>query len=86
MKYKIEQRIPIHISRKEANFDRACDSARHMALSYFGCDDDGYLTNVEDSVRSRDFVVLILLKYQASFSMAGCSHDYFFEAWVTNNE
>lgn len=81
-KYKINERISIRITRPEADFDRACDAAHKVAMRNLGCDDCGHLTNVENTERSQDAVKLTFMRYEATFSMAGPSHEYFFEARV----
>ena len=82
MKYKIGQRIPITITRKESGFDRACEEAYDLALITFGYDDYGSLLNVDDSHRSEDSVELKLLAFTISGNMVGVTYFYKFEAWV----
>jgi hypothetical protein len=85
-RYQPGERVQIPINRLDANFDRACDSAYHLALMMFGADEDGHLTNVKDSERSCDTIVVEFIGYRHSGSMAGQSHDYEFVAWVDRYE
>ena len=80
--YKINQKINISVPRKEVNFDRACETANIQALCHFGVDQNGHLTNVEGSDRSRDFVVVKFIEYRCSISMVGQEAVYTFKAWV----
>ena len=80
--YPIGKKFDVPITRTEANFDRASDTAYQYALSLFGCNDDGYLTNVRDSVRSTDSIVVAFVSYQRSGGMTGQEHLYCFSIWV----
>lgn len=82
MIYQAGQREQLLITRDEANFDRASDAAYELALMRFGSDDGGHLTNVIDSERSTDAVMVEFVYYRRSGGMSGQSHMYVFEAWV----
>ncbi len=80
--YAAGEKVPIHISRQESNFDRACEAAYKYALMRFHADDDGYLNNVKDSERSTDSVVVEFVSYRHTGGMGGQSFQYEFVAWV----
>lgn len=74
------------ITRTDSHFDRACESAYRIAIGYFGCDENGYLTYVEDFDRSTDSVVVRFVGYEVHGGYIGVSHIYTFEAWVERYE
>lgn len=83
---KIRERKLIAVERQEANFDRACDAARSIAMGMFGCSYAGHLDNVEDSDRSTDWVVIEFLSYRNIASMGGESYIYEFFAYVDRED
>lgn len=80
-KIKIGQKIPITITRRESNFDRACDEAYKHALIKFGIDEDGH-SKIADFERSSDSIVVEFIRYQLSGGMGGLQHLYAFKAWI----
>ena len=83
--YEINEKISIPIERPESNFDRASDNAYRasdnayrFACMRFGLNDDGHITNVKNSQRSTDSIVVEFEKY----TRYGHNHLYVFSAWV----
>ena len=84
--YKIGEKINFDINRQESNFDRACESANHMACARFGVDECGHLNNIEGAERCNSSVVVEFVSYQANGGMGGWTYNYHFQAWVEKNE
>jgi hypothetical protein len=84
--YQINECVDIIVSREEANFDRACDTAYRHALSQFQVDQDGHIKAVKDSERCRDSIEVQFVSYVLSGGMSGVSHTYMFQAWVSRCE
>ncbi len=82
MKYSLGQKVRILVTRKEANFDRACDEAYRQAIGAFEVDESGHIINVEGAERSDHGMFVEFDSYQVSGSMVGIVHYYSFEAWV----
>lgn len=72
------QRIDVSVYRRESHFDRACDEAYRIALRQFGCDDDGYLMNVQEFDRTTDAVAIEFKGYLR----CGNEHVYQFQSWI----
>lgn len=83
--YEIGERVEIQVYRQESHFDRACETAYQYALSVFGANENGYLTNVKID-RSEATIFVEFLQYRRSASMGGSGHTYTFETWVEKNE
>lgn len=81
-RYVHDEKVRIHIRRSEADFDRATDQAYVRALSIFGVTVEGHFTEVRESKRSDDTLVVSFTGYQCRGSMAGIEHIYDFQAWV----
>jgi len=82
----IGKKISFEVDRRDANFDKACDSAYLYSISKFGCDESGHLNNVPHSERSRCSIIVKFISYTISGSMVGIHHIYNFEAWVDSEE
>lgn len=80
--FRIGQIVEIVIDRTEPNFDKACEQAYKKACKIFGVDEDGHITNVENSARSTDSVVIDFKHFRCSGSMAGGECYYVFDTWV----
>lgn len=76
---KILKTREIVITRVEANFDRACDSASRLSNDLFDIDDCGH-SSIEGWNRSSCYVELKFISYKANFGMTGGNHQYVFEA------
>lgn len=77
--YKLRQRKEFSVIRYyEPNFDKACEAAYRDALMIFGVDDDGHFTNVENSARSTDTLIIEFKSYR----QVGSDYIYLFDAWV----
>lgn len=74
---KILKSEEIYITRKEANFDRACDEAYNSTVSLLGIDDDGH-ASVKGWIRSSCHVRIQFVRYEYVGSMAGHEHTYVF--------
>jgi hypothetical protein len=72
----------IYISRLEANFDRACDTAYQRALWHFGIDQDGHSTKVKHWERSCCWIEVDFVTYKR----IGSEHLYFFKISTARNE
>lgn len=72
----------IHITRREPNFDRACEEAYRRALVMFGCDDYGHLRKVPNFDRSSDCIVVEFHSYRHIGGMGGQEFQYEFHASV----
>jgi len=77
--YQIGDVIELPLCRSDANFDRACDAARHLANMVFGVDLQGHITNVQGAERSCCSIDIEFIKYWCS----GRCHNYTFEGKVT---
>jgi hypothetical protein len=86
MTFQIDEEITVRVTRSEADFDRACDSAMTLVLGMFGCNEAGHLNHVEDSQRSCDSVEMKFESYIREASMVGHSHVYTFKARVMRHE
>jgi hypothetical protein len=64
----------IVVTRREANFDRACDEAYCQAVAYFGIDEDGHSDRVKDWERSDCWLEVEFSKY----TRVGQDHCYKF--------
>jgi len=64
-------------TRKEANFDRACEEAYRYALMVFGIDDSGHSQKLKGWDRSSCCIKVTFLSYSQVGSMGG--HDYNYE-------
>lgn len=84
--YKIGEKIPIHITRYESNFDRACDSALASALSKFGADSDGCLRKVDGFDRSTDTMKVVFVEVEGEVNITGKYYTYRFSASVERND
>lgn len=84
-RYNIGQVVPFYVSRADANFDRACDTAHHRACAIFDVDDCGHIYNV-DCHRSSSSIQIKFVGYEMGLGMDGHSHIYLFETWVQTNE
>ncbi|RJQ27123.1 hypothetical protein C4577_02275 [Candidatus Parcubacteria bacterium] len=78
MAEKILMSKQIVISRRESNFDKACDEAYTMAVSMLGIDDCGHSDCVEDWDRSSCYIRVVFEKYNHIGSMVGHEHKYIF--------
>lgn len=86
MRYEICEKVPIEIYREEANFDRACDAAKRMAIGIFEVDKCGHIGAIEDSERSTDYIVIKLDQVKIYGGILGWSHEYLFLAYVERAE
>lgn len=84
--YIIGEKIDITVERQETNFDKACDSARRLALSIFGIDEFGHINNVKDASRSETYMEITFKGYKQTCSMSGGDIVYTFEAVVLKCE
>lgn len=75
----------IWISRKESNFDRACDAAYDQAIQSFGVDDCGH-SRIEGWQRSRCWIQVSFKRYLHVGSMSGHSYQYWFLAEAMKGE
>ena len=76
---KRREKYDLHVTRPEANMDRACDMAFKMAMMHFGADEEGEL-NVENWVRSQDTLHVEFVGYERRWH----EHTYTFRTWVDN--
>ncbi len=81
-----EEVVTIVINRRDAHFDRACESAAHQAIGVFDVDEDGYINGVHDSERGRDSIEIDFVSFDLSMSMGGWSYTYTFTAKIISNE
>lgn len=72
----------IHVSRQDANFDRACDSAFRLAVGSFGIDEDGHSDRIPEWERSTCSIYLTFESYRR----IGVDHLYIFFAEAIQNE
>lgn len=79
---KIGDTVEIPIGRRDANFDRACDSAQHYARLHFGIDEDGHAERVEGWDRTRCWVEVRFVK----LVLSGSDCEYWFVATVMKTE
>ena len=84
--YKLNEEITIIVTRQDAHFDRACESAARQTIGAFDVDGDGHINGVKDSVRSRDSIEIKFIGYDVSISMGGWHHVYEFTSKVISNE
>lgn len=70
------------VTRTEANFDRACDSALKQALDLFEVEEDGYWHSIPGVDRPTCSVVVDFVKYRHVGTMMGSIHEYSFDARV----
>jgi len=87
MNMVLSNQMKIPIIRREANFDRACDSANEIAIGLYQMDENG---RVPDSVlfaayhpfvRTTDCIVLKFAEY----TRCGSEHTYLFTARIERN-
>lgn len=78
MAEKILKSEKIVITRREANFDRACDEAYQRAVAMLGIDEDGHANRVKGWERSSCCIRVVFEKYEHIGSMVGHEHNYYF--------
>ena len=81
MALKLNCPYPITVTREDANFDRACDTAYKIALSMFEFDDYGHC-KVPGYDRSEHSLTVEFWDYTILGNMTGVSHIYKFRTWV----
>ncbi len=74
-----------NINRDEANFDRACDSARQYALTFLDVDEDGNINAIKDSCRSTDYISIVFVSLTMCGGMGGWNYCYAFKCSVERN-
>ena len=79
---KTLHKFEFNINRDEANFDRACDSARQYALTNLKVDENGYITAIEDSDRSSDYISITFVSLTMCGGMGGWNYCYSFKCSV----
>lgn len=67
----------VRVIRDDANFDRACDAARSLALGYW---------DIPNWQRSTDSIRILFLHYNLHCGMGGDTHEYAFNTWAVRNE
>lgn len=72
----------IIVTREEAHFDRACDTAYRLAVGYFGIDEDGHSQRVQGWDRSSSFIEIEFVRYVRM----GCEQVYVFNATARKSE
>lgn len=70
----------ITITRRESNFDKACDEAYNRAVMAFGIDDDGHSKRVKAWERSECCIQVTFVSYNQVGGMGGHSYNYEFLA------
>ena len=73
--YKFGESFEIPIVRDEANFDRACDSARQYAFRVFEIDENGHTEKFPSWQRNLNCIEVKFVSYVC----AGHEHCYVFE-------
>lgn len=76
----------VYVTRREVGFDRACEEAYRLALSVFGCDEDGHFRKLKGFPRSTSCLVVEFVKFRHGGGMGGQELTYEFEAWVESCE
>ena len=71
----------LHITRSEANFDRACDEANRSAFYISGIDEDGHST-IPGWERTCCWIELEFLTYKK----IGSSHIYIFDFKIMKSD
>jgi len=74
---KILKSEQIFITRKEANFDRACDEAYTMAAHLLGMTENGHST-IKGWDRSSCSIRVKFVRYEHTGSMVGHTYTYVF--------
>lgn len=64
----------IFVTRREANFDRACDEAYSQAIELLGINEDGHSSQVKGWERSNCCIRITFVRYQC----LGSTHTYTF--------
>ncbi len=75
---KILKSEQIIVTRRESNFDRACEEAYRSTCSMLGLDEDGYCNRVMRWERSTCSIRVIFEKYEHSAGMGGHEYTYIF--------
>jgi hypothetical protein len=83
---KILKSEEIYITRKEPNFDRACDEAQTQAVHVMGIDDSGHSKKIKKWDRSRCSIDVTFKEFKASSGMGGCEYTYIFLAEAVSCE
>ena len=79
---KVLYKTDFIVSRKESNFDRACEEALKHALIILGADEDGYLKKVEGWERSTDSIEINFIRLSMMGGFMGWSYCYEFVCTV----
>lgn len=80
--YEVNQKYKLRLSRHDANFDRASDTAYEIARRKFGVDENGHTELVNGWERSTCSIAVKFLGYER----VGETHVYDFEAWVEKRQ
>ena len=78
MPEKILKREKIIVTRKESNFERACEEAYSRAVMIMGIDDCGHSDCVKGWDRSSCVIRVVFERYEHTGSMVGHEHNYIF--------
>lgn len=78
----IKDKHTFSIDIREADFDKACNSAYQYAVSYYDIDDSGHCHKYEDVERFSSSITIKFKGYQREGSMIGHTHAYKFECWI----
>lgn len=78
MAEKILKSEEIVVSRREPNFDRACDDAYNRTVSIFGITDCGHSNRVKDWDRSSCCIRVVFVGYEHTGGMGGHECHYIF--------
>jgi hypothetical protein len=78
MPEKILKSEKIVVTRKESNFDRACEEAYSRAVMIMGIDDCGHSDRVKGWDRSRCHIQVVFERYEHIGSMVGHEYNYIF--------
>ena len=74
---KVLKSEQIVVTRRESNFDRACEEAYRSTCARLGLDEDGYC-KVKGWERSTCSIRVVFEKYEHSAGMGGHEYTYIF--------
>lgn len=83
---QIGETLKIPVTREDANFDRACDTAYQIAIARFGIDQNGHSLYLKEWERSCCSITVTFIEYSMMGGMGGRNHDYVFEAKAEKHE